>query len=131
MNQTQINHFTRRMDALVKTLTSQMREELPLRDELSKMEKIEMIATGKARFREEQFNAGECSNYTYLIDSFEFPGVDEIKTFNNARAGQWSKIEAKIKREAEKLIDAFVLERLEPDKALAKLEAMKFWKKEA
>ena len=127
MNQTQINHFTGRMAAMVKTITAKMREELPLRDELTKMEKIEMIATGKARFREEQFNAGECGNYTYLIDSFEFPGVDEIKTFNNARAGQWNKIEAKVRRESEKLIDLFVLERIQANDALEKLESTKFW----
>lgn len=128
MNQTQLNYFTRRMDAMVRDITSQMREALPMREELTRMEKIGLIAAGKARFREEQFNAGECSNYTYLLDSFEFPGVDEIKTFNSARSGQWNKIEDKIKKAAAKLVDAFVIEKIGPDEALAKLESTKFWK---
>jgi len=127
MNQTQINHFTNRMAAMVKTVTAKMRDELPLRDELTLTDKFEMIATGKARFREERFTDGNCDSYTRLLDSFEFPGTEEIRAFNNARAGQWAKIETKIKRESEKLVDRFVLERVQPDEALETLESMKFW----
>ncbi|MHC1751054.1 hypothetical protein [Humidesulfovibrio sp.] len=128
MNQTQINYFTRRMDSLVNIITRNMREALPLKDKLSPPEKAGLIASGKATFREELFTGPDCRNSPYLFDCFDFPGEDDIKGFNAMQYALIVKTEEKIKKEAAKLVDAFVLEKIEADEALAKLEKMKFWK---
>lgn len=128
MNQTQINYFTRRMDAQVRTITDKMRESLPLKNNLTAQEKAGLIASGKAVFREEMFTGTGCPSYPKLFDCFDFPGEDDIKSFNAAQSARIVKAEEKIKAEGAKLVDAFVLEKIEADEALAKLENMKLWK---
>lgn len=128
MNQTQINYFTRRMDSMVNSITSQMRDALPLKDSITYQEKAGLIASGKATFREEMFTGSNCPSYPKLYDCFDFPGEDDIKGFNAAQSDLQVKTEEKIKKEAAKLVDAFVLEKIGPDEALAKMEGIKFWK---
>lgn len=105
-----------------------MREALPLKDRLTSQEKAGLIASGKATFREELFTGSDCPSYPKLFDCFDFPGEEDIAAFNSERSALIVKTEAKIKAEASKLVDAFVLEKIEADEALAKMEKMKFWK---
>ena len=128
MNQTQLNYFTRRMGALISSITRNLREALPLKDRLTTQEKAGLIAAGKATFREELFTGPDCKNSPYLFDCFDFPGEDDIKGFNTARSALLNKTEDKIKKEAAKLVDAFVMEKMGPDEALAQMESIKFWK---
>jgi len=99
-----------------------------MKDRLTPQEKAGLIASGKATFLEELFTGPDCRATPYLFDCFDFPGEDDIKGFNAAQALLQVRTEAKIKKEAAKLVDAFVLEKVEADEALAKMEKMKFWK---
>jgi len=128
MNQTQINYFNRRMNALVNIITGNMRDALPLKKNLTTQEKAGLIASGQATFREDLFTGPDCRSSPYLFDCFYIPEEDDIKGFNAAQAVLQVKTEEKIKKEADKLMDAYVLEKIEADEALAKLESMKFWK---
>jgi len=128
MNHTQINYFNRRMNALVNIITNKMREALPLKNRLTFQEKAGLIASGKATFREEIFTGADCPSYPKLFDCFEFPGEDDIAAFNSAQSALIEKTEEKIKATAAQLMDAYVLEKIEADRALQDLEKMKFWK---
>jgi len=129
MNKTQINYFEERMFRIQKSVLDRLEKELPMRDRPDKVELAGMIATGKARFKEEMFTGPNCPSSIYLFDAFEFPGEDDRQACNSARSAEQAKIVAKVKEECRKLIDQFVLERITFEEAAAKLENMKFWKK--
>jgi len=129
MNKTQISYFEERMSRIQRSILERLEKELPLRAKPDKVELAGLIASGKARFKEEMFTGPNCPSSIYLFDAFEFPGEEDRQAFNSARATEQAKIVAKIKEECRKLIDQFVLERITFEEAAAKLEGMKFWKK--
>ena len=128
LTKTQINHFERRMNILVDgAVADKIREHYPLKDKLTTQDKVGMIASGQARFMEERFTGPECPYCPGLFSSFEFPGEEDIATYNAAMTKKIDKALSKARRMAQRLTDNFVLGRIEFEEAADKLEAAIFW----
>ena len=131
MNKTQINHFESRMKRIVHGVVEEkILAKYPLKDGLTKQEKAGLIASGKARFREEKFTGPNCPYSPALFDYFEFPGEEDREAYNADMVSKINKARAKANKMAERLLDDFVLGRSTFEEAAEKMEAAVFWKEE-
>lgn len=112
------------------TVADNIKEQFPLKAELTKAEKAGLIAAGKVRFKEEDFTGPNCPWRPYLFDSFEFPQEEEITAFNAGQNAKIEKAQKKARKMAVRLIDRMVVGRITLDEAAAQLEAAVFWEEE-
>ena len=130
MNKTQINYFCDKIEAALRKIKNSCYsqeeddEDIDTKFELTQEEKIGQILKGEARFKAELFECGSCPSYSgKMFDFFQFVGEDELLakklSYKKELETKLNKIEKEAKREAERLKDDFVLERLaDPTKAI-------------
>lgn len=112
MNQTQIAYFERKIETALRSAKRSIDDSV-VSEEMTTGQKVAQIMTGKARFKVEAFAGADCPyDAEKLFRFFEFEGADEIKSRNAAAVVAAEKKRREAEREAGKLLDAFVLEKL-------------------
>lgn len=120
LTKTQINYFKDRIQSLLNTCQWNLSERLPFEDNLTREEKLGLILSGKVQVRDD-LNVDSCSRF-YFLDAYYFPTDDAVKTRNAAIAARRGQVMVRLKAQAERLTDQFVLGRVTPEEAIEKME---------